>query len=149
MQITDLTGRGIDAEFSLNLIRRDADNLLTTLQIEPTGLEGEANAQRVAEIIRGGLVTADLKPASKNADYVMKGTLEAAVIGERNGWALGHGKLKLVLSDKVTGAVRGTTTWEVDVPGLDENAAIRRVYEKTEYKLKKDMRNILMEMAMQ
>ncbi len=149
MQQADLTGRGIESEFNLTLMKQDANNLLTTLQIEPAGLAGEMNAKQVATMIKGGLLTSDLKPTDTNADYVMRGTLEAAVIGERNGWALGHGKLNLVLSDKTTGEVRGTTQWEVEVPGLDENAAIRRVYEKTEYKLKKDMRNILMEMAMQ
>lgn len=149
MQLADLTGRGIKPEFNINLMKQDANNLLTTLQIEPAGLEGEMNAQQVVTMIKGGLLTSDLKPTETNADYIMRGTLEAAVIGERNGWALGHGKLKLVLSDKTTGEVRGSTLWEVEVPGLDENAAIRRVYEKTEYKLKKDMRNILMEMAMQ
>lgn len=149
MRIADLTGRGIAPEYKLNLMKEDAINLITTLQIEPSGLASEMNAAEVANMIRGGLLTADLQPTDLNPDYIMRGTLEASVIGERNGWALGHGELKLVLADKVTGEVRGTKNWDIDVPGLDENAAIRRVYEKTVYKLKKDMRDILMEMAMQ
>ncbi len=149
MRVADLTGRGIAAEFKLNLIKNDAINLITTLQIEPSGLAGEMNEIEMTNMIRGGLTTAGLQPTSLNPDYLMSGTLEASVIGERNGWAVGHGLLKLVLADKVTGEVRGTKTWEVEVPGLDENAAIRRVYEKTVYKLKKDMRDILMEIAMQ
>lgn len=148
MQRVDLTGRGIAPEFNLSLLRQDAENLLTTLQIQPAGSEGAANAEQVMQLIRGGLVTQDLRPASDNADYIMRGSLTAAVIGERNGWALGHGKLELELSDKVTGQPLGRTTWEVEVPGLDEHAAIRRVYEKTEYMLKVRMRAVLMEMAM-
>lgn len=149
MQHADLTGRGIKPEFNLALIKQDAENLLTTLQIQPAGLEGEPNAERVAQLIRGGLLTQDLNPAAENADYMLRGSLETAVIGERNGWAVGHGTLKLVLTDKVTGRVLGSTEWQVEVPGLDEGAAIRRVYEKTEYMLKVKMRDVLMEMAMQ
>ena len=149
MRVADLTGRGIAAEYKLNLMKKDAINLITTLQIEPSGLAGEMNAAEITNMIRGGLNTAGLRPTDVNPDYLMSGTLEASIIGERNGWAVGHGELKLVLTDKVTGEVRGTKTWQIEVPGLDENAAIRRVYEKTIYKLKKDMRDILMEMAMQ
>ncbi len=149
MKRADLTGRGIEPQFNLSSMKQDAEELLTTLRIQPAGLEGEENAERVAQLLSGGLLTQDLKPAIENADYIMRGTLDAAVIGERNGWALGHGKLKLVLLDKPTGQVLGSTEWEVDVPGLDENAAIRRVYEKTEYMLKVGMRDVLMEMAMQ
>lgn len=149
MKRADLTGRGIEPQFNLSLMKQDAEALLTALRIQPAGLEGEENAERVAQLIRGGLLTQDLRPAAENADYIMRGSLDAAVIGERNGWALGHGKLKLALVDKITGRVLGSTDWEVDVPGLDENAAIRRVYEKTEYMLKVRMRDVLMEMAMQ
>lgn len=149
MRVADLTARGIAPKYNLRLMKQDALNLLTTLQIEPSGVAGEMNAIEVATMIKGGLLTADLKPAVDVADYIMRGTLDPTIIGERNGWALGHGQLKLVLADKVTGEVRGTTVWEIEVPGLTEDHAIRRVYEKTEYKLKRDMRDILMEMAMQ
>ena len=149
MHVVDLTARGIAAEYKLNLMKKDAINLITTLQIEPSGLTGEMNAARVTTMIMGGLTTAGLRPTNVHPDYIMSGTLETSIIGERNGWAIGHGLLKLVLADKVTSEVRGSKTWEIEVPGLDGNAAIRRVYEKTEYKLKKDMRDLLMEMAMQ
>ncbi|HHJ80542.1 MAG TPA: hypothetical protein ENJ65_02795 [Candidatus Tenderia electrophaga] len=149
MRVADLTGRGIAAKYKLSLLRNDAINLITTLQIQPSGLAGEMNAAEVTNMIRGGLNTAGLHPTDINPDYLMSGTLKASIIGERNGWAVGRGELKLVLTDKVTGEVRGTKTWQIEVPGLDENAAIRRVYEKTVYKLKKDMRDILIEMAMQ
>lgn len=149
MHVADLTGRGIAAEYNLNLMKKDAINLITTLQIMPSGLAGEMNATEMTAIIHGGLKTAQLKPAIDHADYVMRGTLDASIIGEKNGWAVGLGQLKLVLADKVTGEVRGTKTWKVEIPGLNEDHAIRRVYEKTEYKIKRDMRDILMEMAMQ
>jgi len=149
MRVADLTGRGIAPEYKLNLMKEDAINLITTLQIEPSGLAGEMNAAEMTAIISGGLKTARLKPAMDNADYTMRGTLDTSIIGEKNGWAVGLGQLKLVLTDKVTGEVRGTKSWEVEVAGLNEDHAIRRVYEKTEYKIKRDMRDILMEMAMQ
>ena len=149
MRIADLTGRGIAPEFDIRLLRQDVDNLLTTLQIEATALAENEDAQLMLAMLKGGLKVAGLEPTKENADYIIRGTLDTAIVGERDGWALGHGQLKLVLADKVTGELRGSTTWEVEVPGLDENHAIRRVYEKTEYMLKVKMRDVLMEMAMQ
>jgi len=148
MKHADVTSRGIEPQFKLSLLRKDTANLLSTLRIKPEGVAGEKNARDVAELIKGGLVTQELKPAGDNADYIMRGTLEAAVNGSRNNWALGHGKLQLALLDKASGKVLGSTEWEVDVPGLDENAAIRRVYEKTAYMLKVRIRDVLVEMAM-
>ena len=145
----DLTGRGIQPSWSPTTLERDASGLLTTLQIETTGLEGDTNAEQVAYMLRGGLDVAGIKPPVNEPDYTMRGSLDAQVVGEENGWALGGGELKLALVDKVTGEVQGTIVWNVEVPGLDENAAIRRVYEKTEYMLKVKMRNILLEMSMQ
>lgn len=149
MRVADLTGRGIAPEFDIRLLRQDVDNLLTTLQIEAAAHDGDEDAEIMVAMLKGGLKVAGLEPTKQNADYIIRGTLQAAIAGERDGWALGHGELELVLADKVTGEQRGTTTWEVDVPGLDENHAIRRVYEKTEYMLKVKMRDVLMEMAMQ
>jgi len=145
----DLTGRGIEPKWDSDTLEQDASGLLTTLQIEATGLVDDMNAQRVAQMIRDGLKVAEIKPPVNEADYVMRGTLDAQVVGAENNWAVGGGELKLALADKVTGEVRGTKTWQVKVPGLDENAAIRRVYEKTEYMLKVNMRDILLEMSMQ
>lgn len=149
MRVADLTGRGIAPKFDIKLLRQDVNNLLTTLQIEAAAHDGDEDAKIMVEMLKGGLKVAGLKPTKQNADYVIRGTLQATIAGERDGWALGHGELELMLSDKITGEQRGTTTWEVEVPGLDENHAIRRVYEKTEYMLKVRMRDVLMEMAMQ
>ncbi len=149
MRVADLTGRGIEPEFDIKLLRQDVDNLLTTLQIEASALEDDEDAQQIVAILKGGLKVAGLEPTKEYADYIMRGSMETAIVGERDGWAVGYGQLKLVLADKVTGELRGTTTWEVEVPGLNENHAIRRVYEKTEYMLKVRMRDVLMEMAMQ
>lgn len=145
----DLTGRGIQPSWNPTTLERDASSLLTTLQIETTGLEGDSNAEQVAFMLRGGLDVAGIKPPINEPDYTMRGSLDAKIIGEDSGWALGGGELKLALIDKVTGEVQGAIVWNVEVPGLDENAAIRRVYEKTEYMLKVKMRNILLEMSMQ
>ncbi len=145
----DLTGRGIKSEWNPDSLAQDAGGLLTTLQIEATGLAEDMNAHRVSTMLQGGLRVAGIKPPVNEPDYIMRGTLDVKIIGERNSWAVGGGELKLALTDNVTGEVRGTKTWNIEVPGLDEEAAIRRVYEKTEYMLKVNMRNILLEISMQ
>lgn len=145
----DLMGRGIKSDWNPKTLAQDAGGLLTTLQIETTGLVEDLNAQRVSTMLQGGLRVAGINPPVNEPDYTMRGTLDVKIIGEKNSWAVGGGELKLALTDNVTGEIRGIKVWNIEVPGIDEKAALRRVYEKTEYMLKVNMRDILLEISMQ
>ncbi len=149
MTRADLTGRGIKPGWQLRNIKQDINSMLTSLRIYPTGLEGDVNARAMAAMLQGALKVTKLTPADESsADYIIRAVVEISIIGEENGWALGHGAIKVVLADKKDNRLRGSKQWEFQTPGLHEEHARRRVLEKTEYMLKKNMRNILLDIAM-
>jgi hypothetical protein len=148
MRDVDLTRRGIESQWELESLRKEINTLLVNLKIYPSGVAGDANAQLMSNTLNSALKTADLKPTTeKQADYLLSATVDVAIIGERNGWAVGQGTIKLVLADKEN-KTRGSKEWIIEIPGLDEEAARRRVMEKSEYTLKREMRNSLIDMAL-
>ncbi len=149
MTRADLTGRGIKPKWRLKDMERDMDTILKGLRIYPTGLEEDMNARLMTGILQGALKVAELTPADEaSAHYILRAVVDTSIIGEENGWAIGHGAVKVALTEKSDNKPRGATQWELQTPGLNENHAERRVLEKTEYSLKKNMRNILIDMAM-
>ncbi|MDZ4261703.1 MAG: hypothetical protein U1B30_05160 [Pseudomonadota bacterium] len=148
MRDVDLTRRGIEPQWQLESLRQDINNQLVNLKIYPSGVVDDANAEAIGNALTSALKVADLKPATeKQADYKISATIKSTIIGEKNGWAVGQGTISLVLSDKQNNE-RGNLQWVIEVSGINEDAALRRVMEKSEFTLKKEMRNSLLDMAL-
>lgn len=102
----------------------------------------------MANLLTGGLKTAGLTPADTgHADYLLRGKLTIDPKRLPNNWVSGQGVLHIELAEKIAGLSRGEKRWEIEMPGLDEETAVRRVTEKAEFTLKKEMRNVLLEIA--
>ncbi len=148
MREVDLTRRGIEPRWPLEALQQDINNQLMGLKIYPSGVAGDANAELLGNALNNALTIADLKPSKeKQADYKISATVDSAVVGEKGGWALGQGTIKLKLSDKQN-RERSHTQWVVEVSGINGDAALRRVLEKSEFTLKKELRNSLIDMAL-
>ena len=148
MRDADLTRRGIEPKWPLESLRHDINTQLTNLKIYPSGVTSDANATLINNALSNALAVADLKPAKeKQADYKLSATIDTAIIGEKSGWAIGQGTIKLRLSDKQN-QERSNAQWVVEVSGINEDAALHRVLEKGEFTLKKEMRNSLIDMAL-
>lgn len=149
MTRADLTGRGLKPKWRLKDMEKDINSVLTSLRIFPTGVDQDIYADSITHMLSGALKVAELTPSEQGpADYVISAMVDVSIIGEENGWAIGHGAIKVAFKNKAEEAPRGTKQWELQTPGLHEEHAKRRVMEKTEYMLKKNMRNILIDMAM-
>lgn len=148
MRDVDLTRRGIEPKWELAKLSNEINTLLVNLKIYPSGAAGDANAEEIGSALNSALKIADLKPAARNnADYTLSATVTSAIIGEENGWAVGQGTINLTISDKEN-RERNSKQWTLKVPGISEEAALRRVLEKSEFTLKKEMRNSLIDMAL-
>jgi hypothetical protein len=148
MRDADLTRRGIEPQWQLEKLSKDINALLVNLKIHPSGVAGDVNAELISNALNSALKIADLKPAAKEkADYTLSATIESTVIGEENGWAVGQGTIKAILTDREN-RERGSKEWLIKVPGINKDAALSRVMEKSEFTLKKEMRNSLIDMAL-
>ncbi len=148
MRDIDLTRRGIEPQWKLENLSKDINALLVNLKIFPSGVTGDVNATAISNALNSALKIADITPATKEkADYTLSATVESSIIGEKNGWAVGQGTINLTIADKKNNQ-RNHKQWNLNVPGINEDAALRRVLEKSEYSLKKEMRNNLIDMAL-
>lgn len=149
MRTVDVTGRGIKPVWDVVRIEADLEEQLKQLKIQPAGVsDDKAERQAMVNLLTGGLKTAGLTPADSNrADYLLKGKLTIAPKRLPNNWVSGQGVLHIELAEKIAGLGRGEKRWEIEMPGLDEETAARRVTEKAEFTLKKEMRNVLLEIA--
>ena len=145
---TDLTRHGIRPKWELKKLDKDINELLVNLNIYPSGVAGDTNEAAITDALNSALKITDITPAKKEkADYLLSATVESSIIGEENGWAVGQGKVHLTISDKAN-KERNHKDWTLKVPGINEDGALRRVLEKSEYTLKKEMRNSLIDMAL-
>ena len=148
MREVDLTRRGIQPRWPLETLQQDINNQLVNLKIYPSGVAGDTHAKRLSDALNNALTIAELKPSNeKQADYKISATVNSAVIGEKGGWAVGQGTIKLKLSDKQN-RERNHAQWVIEVSGINSDAALLRVLEKSEFTLKKEMRNSLIDMAL-
>lgn len=149
MRTVDVTGRGIKPVWDVVRIEADLEEQLKQLKIQPVGAsDDKSESQLMANLLTGGLKTAGLTPADGNhADYLLKGKLSIDPKRLPNNWVSGQGVLHIELAEKIAGLGRGEKRWEIEMPGLDEEAAARRVTEKAEFTLKKEMRTVLLEIA--
>lgn len=149
MRVVDLTGRGIKPVWDIVRLQADLEEQLKQLKIRPSGLsESTDEAAAMTAMLSGGLKTAGLIPTdASHADYLLKGKLTITPKRLPNNWVSGEGVLHIELAENVAGLNRGEKTWNIEQPGLDEDVATRRVNEKAEFLLKKEMRNVLLEIA--
>lgn len=148
MSNVDLTRRGIEPQWQVSSLQKEIDALLVNLKIQPVGAAGDANGEYMANVLDSALKVADLKPASaREADYRISATVERSIAGEENNWAVGQANIKLILTDKEN-KERGHKEWTLRVPGISEDGALSRAQEKSDYTLKKEMRNSLIDMAL-
>lgn len=147
MQQTDLTRRGIAPRWELNRLGREIDTLLVNLKIHPAGVPGDVNEASLTHALTSALKISKITPAAlEKADYIISATVESSIIGEDGGWALAQGIVRLTIRDKEN-RERNHKEWTLKVPGIHEEAALRRALEKGEYTLKREMRNSLIDMA--
>ncbi len=149
MLVVDVTGRGLAPKWEAAKLEVDLDRLLKELHVTPHNNTFNKEID-MNQLLAGALAAAGLPTGDKrNPDLRLSGTLEITDLGERDGWSWARGALQIQLSSASNGEVRGTKNWNIQVAGLSTDAARRRVIEKAEYTLKKEMRNTLLEIAMQ
>lgn len=149
MRTVDVTGRGIKPVWDVVRIEADLEEQFKQLKIQPMGTsDDKAEAQLMVNLLTGGLKTAGLTPADTNhAEYLLKGKLTIDPKRLPNNWVSGQGVLQIELTERIAGLGRGEKKWNIEMPGLDEETAARRVTEKAEFTLKKEMHNVLLEIA--
>ena len=149
MKKIDVTGQGIRAKWSAKKLNEEIDQIITGLAIQPAGGASDIAPDVMANMITRGLKVAGISAASaERADYILKGRLSVSHAPDESGWMGGLGTLDVELFRKGEEQPVGSYRWDINVLHIYPETAERRVVEKAEYLLKKEMRDVLITIAL-
>ncbi len=150
MKRVDVTGRGVPPKWEIKKLSEALENYITSLTIHPSGDASDVTLEQMSNMITRGLKVAGIQATPRErADYILKGHLTISHAPDESGWMGGQGSLSLRLFQAGSDEAIGSHQWHINVIHLYPETAERRVVEKAEYLLKKEMRDVLIDMATQ
>lgn len=146
LRVVDITGRGMEPEWSSTRLAADLDALLKRLHIA-TRTTGEPNPA-FATALAAGVAAAGFSPATDaTGNYLLEGDL-ALTESEQEGWHWSRGTLSVHVTDSA-GRVRGNQRWNIKAAGQSAAQARERALEQAAGILKKELRGALVGFATQ
>ncbi len=146
LQVVDVTGRGVEAQWNSAKLRSDLGDLLKRVSISPrvsadspTGLE---------EMVAGALAQSGfVLDTGGNPQFVVQAGLNLTDLGLQDGWYWLRGTLEITLSETGNDRVRGTRRWSIKGNGLDKASATRRAMDQANAILRQELGLAIITMA--
>ncbi len=146
LQVVDITGRGVEPQWSSAKLKADLDALAKRVriasQVAPDSPPG------FAQVVAGALAQAGfMVETGQNPDFTLQARIDLADLGLIEGWYWQRGTLEVALTD-ATGRVRGTKRWPIKTSARDKDSAARRALELADTILKQELGTVIINMAM-
>lgn len=146
LQVVDITGRGIEAQWNSAKLQADLDGLLKRVRIAPQ--VAADSAPGFGDIVSGALSQAGFMiETGKNPDFVLQSRLDLTDLGMQNGWYWQRGSVEVTLTEAGNGRVRGTRHWDIKASATDRTSSIKRALSQTDAILKQELGAALIGMA--
>jgi hypothetical protein len=143
LQVVDITGQGMPAEWPLAKLQADRAALLKQLQISAAA-DGR-NADGVKKILAGSLAGAGFTVADA-APYTMTASLDYNTLQPQGGWYWITGTLQVGLTGTDSRA-HGVRRWDLKVSGTDPQLAEQRVMDQIAQYLQSDIQATVLDFA--
>ncbi len=146
LQVVDVTGRGVEAQWNSAKLKSDMGELLKRVSIAPR-VAADAPAG-LAEMVAGALAQAGfLLDTSDHPQFVVQAGMNLTDLGLKDGWYWQRGTLEITLSETGSDRVRGTRRWGIKGNGQDKASAIRRAMDQANTILKQELGTSIIGMA--
>jgi LPP20 lipoprotein len=146
LQVVDITGRGIEAQWNAAKLTADLDELLKRVRIASRVTADSVPGS--AEIVAGALAQAGFMiETGQNPDFVLQARLSLIDMGVREGWYWQRGSLEITLTEAANGRVRGTKRWDIKASATDRETSIRRALNQADEILKQELGATIIGMA--
>jgi hypothetical protein len=145
LQIVDITGRGVEPQWSSAKLKADRDALLARVSIA-TRATGDAPAG-TNELIAGALAQAGFAPGGADAPFILQAQFPVADLGLQDGWYWLRGSLTVVLMERDGSKVRGTHVWSLKANATTRDGATKRLMAQADATLKQELQGAIIEMA--
>jgi len=146
LQVVDITGRGMEPQWSSAKLKSDMDELLKRVSIavrvapdEPAGLE---------VMVAGALAQAGfILDTSDHPAFVVQANMTLVDLGLKDGWYWQRGNLEIKLAETANNRVRGTHIWAIKGNAPNKADTTRRTLNQADSTLRKELGKIIIEMA--
>ncbi len=143
LQVVDITGQGMPAEWPLAKLQADRAALLKQLQVSAAA-DGR-NADGVKKVLAGALAGAGFTVADA-APYTMTASLDYTTLQPQGGWYWITGTLQVNLAGTDSRA-HGVRRWDLKVSGTDPQLAEQRVMDQVAQYLQDDIQTTMLDFA--
>lgn len=142
LKVVDISGRGIESEWSSSQLVADRDALLKRVRIAarvPAGADPD-----LEPLIRGALAASGfMTDGTDKPDFVLEARLTLNDLGRKEGWYWQRGSIEVTLIETAANRVRGTKSWIIKGSALNAAEARQRALQEADTMLKKDLRRTL------
>lgn len=146
LQVVDVTGRGVEVQWSSAKLKSDLGELLKRVSIAPR-VAADSPAG-LAEMVAGALAQAGyLLDTSGHPQFVAQASMSMTDLGLKDGWYWQRGTLEITLSETGSDRVRGTRHWNIKGNGPDKASAFRRAMDQANSILKQELGSAIISMA--
>lgn len=146
LQVVDITGRGVEAQWNSAKLSADLDALLKRVRIAPQ-VPADATPG-FAEIVSGALAQAGfLIETGKTPDFLLQARLNLNDLGLQDGWYWQRGAIEITLTEAGSGRVRGTRHWDIKASATDRANSIKRALNQADAMLKRELGSALIGMT--
>ena len=146
LQVVDITGRGVEAQWNAATLKADLDTLLKRVRIASQVTADSTPGS--ADIVAGALAQAGFMiETGQNPDFVLQARMNLNDMGFQEGWYWQRGSLEVTLTEAANGRVRGTKRWDIKASGSDRETSIKRALNQADAILKQELGATIIGMA--
>jgi hypothetical protein len=146
LQVVDITGRGMEPQWTSAKLRSDLGELLKRVSIAPR-VAADA-PPGFAEMVAGALAQAGfMLDTSEHPAFVVQAGLSLTDLGLKEGWYWQRGNLEITLTETANNRVRGTRRWGIKGNAPNSADAARRAMDQANTFLKQELGSAIVSMA--
>ncbi|MDD5056376.1 MAG: LPP20 family lipoprotein [Sideroxydans sp.] len=146
LQVVDITGRGVEPQWSSAKLKTDLLELLKRVSIAPQ-VAADAPAG-LSAMVAGALAQAGfVLDTSGHPQFSVQASMNLTDLGLQDGWYWQRGTLQITLIETANNRVRGTRNWSVKGNAQNKTDAARRAMDQADGILKQELGAAIIGMA--
>ncbi|MBI5890097.1 MAG: LPP20 family lipoprotein [Nitrosomonadales bacterium] len=146
LQVVDVTGHGLEPQWSIAKLKSDLGALLQRVSIAPR-VAADAPAG-LAEMVAGALAQAGfILDTGDHPTFVVQAGMNLTDLGLKDGWYWQRGNLQITLLETANNRVRGMHIWSIKGNAPNKTDATRRAMDQANALLKRELGGAIIEMA--
>ncbi len=146
LQVVDISGRGVEPQWSSAKLKSDLFELLKRVSIAPQ-VAADAPAG-LSAMVAGALAQAGfVLDTGGHPQFTVQANLNLTDLGLKDGWYWQRGTLQITLIETANNRVRGTRNWSIKGNAQNQADATRRAMDQADTILKQELGSAIVGMA--